>query len=67
MLEKSENFNSLRPILFELCKKKTNGGVKLTPPPAGIGLSYLSCKQSNENDEMDKELGKFLFSYAQIL
>ena len=37
MQEKSENFNSLRPILFELCKK-TTGGVKLTPPPAGIGL-----------------------------
>ena len=31
---KSENFNSLRPILFELCKKTTGGGVKLTPPPS---------------------------------
>ena len=39
MLEKSENFNSLRPILFELCKKNYRGGVKLTPPPAGIGLT----------------------------
>jgi len=26
MEEKSENFNSLRPILFELCKKKLQGG-----------------------------------------
>ena len=26
MLEKSENFNILRPILFELCKKTTGGG-----------------------------------------
>ena len=33
MQEKSENFNSLRPILFELCKKTTGGGGKLTPPP----------------------------------
>ena len=41
MQEKSENFNSLRPILFELCKKNYRGGVKLTPPPAGIGLSIL--------------------------
>ena len=31
MQEKSENFNSLRLLLFELCKKKL-------PPPAGIGL-----------------------------
>ena len=31
MQEKSENFNSLRPILFELCKKNYRGGVKLTP------------------------------------
>ena len=37
MLEKSENFNSLRLILYELCKI-TTGGVKL-PPPAGIGLT----------------------------
>ena len=34
MQEKSENFNSLRPILFELCKKK----------PAGIGFkSHPLC------------------------
>ena len=31
--EKSENFNSLRPILFELCKKKTTGGGQIDPPP----------------------------------
>ena len=36
--EKSENFNSLRPILFELCKKTSGGGAKLTPPPAGMGF-----------------------------
>ena len=35
MQEKSENFNSLRPILFELCKKKiTTGGGKIDPPPS---------------------------------
>ena len=51
MKEKSENFNSLRPILFELFKKKLQGGVKLTPPPAGIGLiltilwaNHVSCR-----------------------
>ena len=32
MLEKSENFNSLRPILFKLCKKKLQGG-QIDPPP----------------------------------
>ena len=30
--EKSENFNSLRTILFELCKKTAGGREKLTPP-----------------------------------
>jgi len=39
MLEKSENFISLRPILFELCNKKLQGGQIDPPPPAGIGLS----------------------------
>ena len=34
--EKSENFDSLRPILFEFCKKKLRGQIDL--PPAGIGL-----------------------------
>ena len=37
--EKLENFNSLRPILFDLCKKKTRGDVNLPPPPPGIGLN----------------------------
>ena len=36
--EKSENLNSLRPILFELCKKNYRGGGQIDPPPAGIGL-----------------------------
>ena len=39
MKEKSENFNSLRPILFELCKKNYRGGANWPPPPAGIGLN----------------------------
>ena len=38
MYEKSENFNSLRPILFELCIKNYKGGGQIDPPPAGIGL-----------------------------
>jgi hypothetical protein len=33
MYEKSENFNSLRPILFELCKKNYKGGGQIAPPP----------------------------------
>jgi len=32
MWEKSENFNSLRPILFELSKKNYGGG-QIAPPP----------------------------------
>ena len=43
MLEKSENFNSLRPILFELCKKTTGVG-QIDPPPAGIGLNTKLSK-----------------------
>ena len=35
---KARFFNSFRPILFELCKKTTGGG-KIAPPPAGIGLN----------------------------
>ena len=38
MLKKSKNFNSLRPILFELCKRNYRGGGQIDPPPAGIGL-----------------------------
>ena len=32
MYEKSENFNSLRSILFELCKKNYRGGSNWPPP-----------------------------------
>ena len=46
MQEKSENFNSLRPILFELCKKNYRG-VKLPPPPAGIGFNTHHYSQSS--------------------
>ena len=35
--ENAENFNSLRPILYELCKQNT-GERSNCPPPAGIGL-----------------------------
>ena len=34
MQENLENFYSLRPILFELCKINYRGGVKLPPPPS---------------------------------
>ena len=47
MLEKSENFNSLRPILFELCKKNYRGRDQIAPP-AGIGLNI--CPLENECD-----------------
>ena len=42
MEEKSENFNSLRPILFELCKKNYRGGQIDPPPLAGIGLRNVT-------------------------
>ena len=47
MYEKSKNFNSLRPILFELCKKTTGGG-QIDPPPSRnrvntYCLSTLAC------------------------
>ena len=54
MEEKAENFNSLRPILFELCKKKLQGGANWPdpPPPQGIGLKFtlstLSRKLENK-------------------
>ena len=42
--EKSENFNSLRQILFELCKLQGGGGVKLTPPPSRNRVNVLMLK-----------------------
>ena len=36
---KTENVNSLRPTLFELCKKNCRwGGTNCLPPPSRIGL-----------------------------
>ena len=44
---------SLRPILSELCKKTTGGGVKCQipppPPPPGIGLESLNISNSIQN------------------
>ena len=31
--DKSENFNIVRPILFELCKKNYRRGGEIAPPP----------------------------------
>jgi len=42
--EKSENFNSLRPILFKLCKKNYRGGQTDPPPPpqkCPLHITYL--------------------------
>ena len=50
MQEKSENFNRLRPILFELCKKNyRGGGSNCPPPPAEIWLmgTTLQCNYVN--------------------
>ena len=61
--EKSPNFNSLRPILFELFKK-TTGGVKFPPPSAGIGLiSIMLALRLNIFDENIKQK----ISKAQML
>ena len=69
--EKSENFNSLNPILFdfELCKKKTTGGVKLPPPlpPTGIGLRKNSVKSTSASIQMVKALLKPIQAYTYIL
>ena len=39
--ENSENLNSLRPILFELCKKNYRGGI-IAPPPSRNRVKKLS-------------------------
>ena len=44
MQEKSINVNSLKPLLFELCKKNYRGGGQIDPPPAGIGLTGYFLK-----------------------
>jgi len=47
MQEKSENFNSLRPILFELCKKTTGGG-QIDPPSRNrVKISAALCSKLN--------------------
>ena len=49
-LEKSENFNSLRLTLLSY-EKNYRWGVKLTPPPAGIGLiafDHICWKSINQ-------------------
>ena len=56
MQEKSENFNSLRPILFELCKKNYRGGVKLTPPPSRNRVKTLvRMLRKGSKDEEGRE------------
>jgi len=61
MQEKSENFNSLRPILFELCKKTTGGG-QIDPPPSGNRVkgtvSEISSDPSYKDDSPDSHLLK---------
>ena len=52
MLENSENFNSLRPILFELCKKNYRRGGQIDPPPAGIGLSSFIIALTDPGEEV---------------
>ena len=47
MQEKSENFNSLRPILFELCKKKLQGG-QTDPNPSRNRVNPISGFRMNE-------------------
>ena len=42
MLEKSENFNSLRPILFELCIKNYREGGQIDPPSRNRVNSIVS-------------------------
>ena len=44
-------FISLRPILFELFKKKLQGGGQMSnsPPPAEIGLESLNISNSIQN------------------
>ena len=50
ILEKSENFNSLRPILFELCKKNLQGGGEIEPPPSSrnrVKSEFVMAKQGD--------------------
>ena len=51
ILEKSENFNSLRTILFELCKKKkSKGGGELEAPPSSrsrVKSEFVMAKQGD--------------------
>ena len=50
MQEKSENFNSLRPILFELCKKNYRGG-QIDPPPSRNRVKRRHTLQLEHKDK----------------
>jgi len=64
MQENSENFNSLRPILFKLCKKTTGGG-RIDPPPAGIRVKASGGKLTRPEFHFPGHL--FQFPPATIL
>ena len=53
MKEKSENFNSVRPILFELCKKNYRGGGQIDPPSRN---SVNMIQNTLEDNNMDKAI-----------
>ena len=70
MLEKSENFNSLRPILFELCKKNYRGGGQIdTPPPAGIGLrtANSTAMDTDGSRQIALQFGPHCFEWTFLL
>ena len=67
MLEKSENFNSLRPILFELSKKKTTGGGQIDPPPSRNRVNSIVSSYALSNITKLSNMGLIeLYIYAYL-
>ena len=61
MLEKSKNFNSLRPILFDLCKKKLQGGSNW-PPTSRNRVKIKMCGNFIQTKKIN-----MIFIYTTLL
>ena len=59
--------SSLRPILFELCKKNHRGGVKLTPPPSRNRVKVISTLTTQHPEILKNANHEAMHKYELLL